>query len=129
MAYFNVLLLALEDQMKGDGYGTPHVLVPVIEAARAYLNFSIGRIDGGTADRELCAIAARVGWDLDAGEWQEGEAREDWHANREPLNLNTDRIIDLIEDNAGDSWTGRNRLERATLGIVEAYVTSLERAD
>jgi hypothetical protein len=38
---------------------------PMIDATRTLLNGDLGRLDGGTLDAHLCALADRIGYDLD----------------------------------------------------------------
>jgi hypothetical protein len=43
------------------GFGLPEVLLPMIQAARAALNFETGRLDCGTLDRGLVGLARALG--------------------------------------------------------------------
>ena len=43
------------------GFGLPEVLLPMIQAARAALNFETGRLDCGTLDRGLVTLAYALG--------------------------------------------------------------------
>ena len=43
------------------GFGLPEVLLPMIQAARAALNFETGRLDCGTLDRGLVGLARDLG--------------------------------------------------------------------
>ena len=43
------------------GFGRREVLLPMIQAARAALNFETGRLDCGTLDKRLCALAYGLG--------------------------------------------------------------------
>lgn len=45
------------------GFGLPEVLLPMIQAARAALNFDTGRLDCGTIDKNLVALARNLGID------------------------------------------------------------------
>jgi hypothetical protein len=49
----------------GDGFGDPHVLVPLMGAFRQALNFELGRLDGGTLDGWVCDLADHLGLDPD----------------------------------------------------------------
>ena len=44
-----------------DGFGRPEVLLPMIQAARAALNFETGRLDCGTLDKGLVTLAYGLG--------------------------------------------------------------------
>lgn len=44
-----------------DGYGAPEVAIPTIQAARAALNFDTGRLDAGTLEGYLYAMASALG--------------------------------------------------------------------
>lgn len=44
-----------------DGFGLPQVVLPMIQAARAALNFETGRLDCGTLDGGLVALAYGLG--------------------------------------------------------------------
>jgi len=44
-----------------DGYGNPNVATPMLEAARAVLNFESGRFDCGTIDGHLCDMLEALG--------------------------------------------------------------------
>lgn len=58
-------LVGVADHAGRDGFGGPHVLMPILHGASDMLNFERYRLDGGRCSSYLHDVARYAGWSLD----------------------------------------------------------------